>query len=103
MEYLSGEWLFESWYMKEHRCKWYLHAAIFEKNDKCAVVPIMVISYEWNMQVSLDIFCLLKILMTLWEGEGGSRSVSHISFFCFPLKLKIPQYEKSSEELSCLG
>ena len=56
MEYLSGEWLFESWYMKEHRYKWYLYAANFKKSDRCTVVPIMI-SYEWNAQVILDIFC----------------------------------------------
>lgn len=98
MEYLSGEWLFQSCYKKEHRYKWYLCAANFKKNDKDTVIPATMISYEWNTLVSLDIFCLLKVLMALGGGEEGIGNCPIFSFLCLPLKLKTPQMEKPSEK-----
>lgn len=75
MECLHGEWLVESWFMKEHRYKWYLCAANFKKNDKCTVVPVMVISYECNVQVGLDIFLFVKNTHDITGGLGvGGRA-----------------------------
>lgn len=69
---------------KEHRYKWQLCTASSKENDKCTAVPVMMISYEWKTQVSLDAFGLLK------TGPGGlgrgKRSMSNISFFLFLFK-----------------
>lgn len=75
MEYLSGEWLVESWRMKEQRYKWCLCTASSRKNDKCTVVPVMMISYEWNTQVSVDAFCLLKT--SPWGAREGGKESDH--------------------------
>lgn len=101
MEYLSGEWLVESWYMKEHRYKWYLCATNFKKNVERAVVPITLISYEWNVQVSLDTFSCWKYSWHYGVGEQAGGCCIFTSL-CFPLKLKILQYEKSSAKVSWL-
>lgn len=105
VERLRGEWLVESWFMKEHRWQWYLRAANFKKNDERAVVPVMTISYEWNAQVSLDIFLFVKNTHDTTGGLGVGGRAGGCPIFpsmWFSLELKIPQYEKSSKKVSFL-
>lgn len=99
MEYLSGEWLVESWYMKEHRYKWYLCAANCQENDEFTVVSFMMISYEWNVQVS---FACWKYS---WHCRGweGSRRLYHVSFFVFSFKAEDTTIWEDISESKPLG